>query len=84
MNLIYTVWKLHNFSITQILREINFGSSRNAKSVILTHSKAQNFDFYEVLHLLKADIDQNHKIHSPQNGKKCRFRTSRFLTLDFT
>ena len=32
-----TVWKFHDFSITQILREINFGDSRSAKSAILTY-----------------------------------------------
>ena len=37
-----TVWKFHDFSITQILREINFGDCRSAKSAILTYL---NFDF---------------------------------------
>ena len=27
-----TVWKFHKFSITHILREINFGDSKSAKS----------------------------------------------------
>ena len=35
--LIRTVWK-HNFSITQILREIDFADSRNAKSATFTIS----------------------------------------------
>ena len=39
------------FHITQILREINFRDSRSAKSAILTHLKALNFDFHEFLHL---------------------------------
>ena len=52
----YTVWKFHNFSITQILREINFGDSRSAKSAILGHFEALNFDFYEFWHFLKAEI----------------------------
>ena len=47
MNLIYTVWKLHNFSITQILREINLGVTRSAKFTILPHLEAVNFDFHE-------------------------------------
>ena len=29
-----TVWKFHKFSITHILREINFGDSKSAKSAI--------------------------------------------------
>ena len=32
--LLHTVWKFHDFSITQNLREIKFGESKNAKSVI--------------------------------------------------
>ena len=32
------------FSITQILREINFEDSRSPKSVILTHLKGLNFE----------------------------------------
>ena len=51
-----TVWKFHNFSITQILREINFWKSRSAKCAILTHLEALNFDFYEFLNFLKAEI----------------------------
>ena len=29
-----TVWKFHDFSITQILREINFGAFRSSKNAI--------------------------------------------------
>ena len=32
-----TVWKFHDFSITQILREITFEDFRSAKSAILKH-----------------------------------------------
>ena len=38
-----TVWKFHDFSITQILSEINFRDSGSAKSAILTLSGALNF-----------------------------------------
>ena len=41
-----TVWKLHNFSVTQILREIIFGEYRSEKSIISTNLEALNFDFY--------------------------------------
>ena len=40
-----TEWKFHDFSITQFLREINFGDSRYAKFAILTHLEALNYDF---------------------------------------
>ena len=56
------MWKFHEFYITQILRENNSWDSRSAKSAISTHLEAVNFDFYEFLHLLKADIYQRNKI----------------------
>jgi len=31
-NKVCTVWKFHNFSITQILHEINFGESKSSKT----------------------------------------------------
>ena len=49
-----TVWKFHEFSTTQILREINFGDSRSAKSAILIHREALNFDFKIFLPFLMA------------------------------
>ena len=35
-----TVWKFHEFSITQNLSKINFWNSRSAKSAILSHLEA--------------------------------------------
>ena len=43
--IILTGWKFQDFSVTQILREIKFGDSRSAKTAILTHLEAINFDF---------------------------------------
>ena len=60
-----TMWKFNEFSITQILREINFEDSGSVKFAILPHSEALNFDFYEYLHFLKAEIYHMNKIHSP-------------------
>ena len=40
-----TVEKFHDFCIIQILREIKFEDSHIAKSAILTHLEALNFDF---------------------------------------
>ena len=59
------MWKFHNFSITHILREINFEDSRSAKSAIFTDLEALNFDFYEILHFLRAEIYQSNKLQSP-------------------
>ena len=39
----FTVWKFQYFSVIQILREINFGEPRSAKSAILTHLKGSEF-----------------------------------------
>ena len=41
----YTVWKMHDFSSTHILREIEVWDSRSAKYAILTHLNPLNFDF---------------------------------------
>ena len=61
-----TVWKFQDFSIIHILREINFGKSRSAKSTILTHLDALNFVFNQFLHFLKTGIYQINKIQSPK------------------
>ena len=68
----------------RFLREIKFRDSRSAKSVISTHLEALNFDFYEILHSLKAEIYQINKIQNPQNGKNGNFRTYRVPKIDFT
>ena len=46
--LAFTMRKLQNFSVTQILREIKVGESRGSKSANL---EALNIDFNEFLHL---------------------------------
>ena len=79
-----TVWKFHDFSITQILREINFVDSRSAQSAISTHLDALNFDNNDFLHFLKAEIYQIFKIYIPKNGKNGSFYTSRIHKIDFT
>ena len=61
-SIVSTVWKVHDFSITQILREINFGDSTSAKSAILTHLDVLNFAFYETVHFLKVETYKVNKI----------------------
>ena len=75
------MWKFHDFSITQILREINFGDSKSAKSAILTHLEALNYDFIEFLHFWEAEIDQNNKFRAPKIAKKGSFKTYRIPKL---
>ena len=38
----FTVWKFHDFSVTQILREINFGESRSSENAVFAIHWAQN------------------------------------------
>ena len=64
------MWKFRNFAIFQILREINFGDSRSAKSAIWTHLEALKFAFYEFFHFLNVEINRINKIQSPTNDKK--------------
>ena len=59
------MWKFHEFSITQDLREINYGDSIGAKAAILTDLEALSFNFYEFLHFLNAEIHQINKIQCP-------------------
>ena len=44
------------FLLLRFLREINFEESRSAKSALLAHLEALNFNLYEFLHFLKAKI----------------------------
>ena len=78
-----TVWKFHDFSVIQILREINFGDSRSAKSAILKLSEALNLTFYEFLPFLKTE-NQIKKFRALEIAKNGSFRTSRFSKIDFT
>ena len=39
----FTVWKFQDFSITQILREINFGEIRSAKTAVFAIFGTLNF-----------------------------------------
>ena len=50
------MWKLQNFSVSQILREIKVGESLVSKFAIVSLSEALNFDIYEFLHFLKVEI----------------------------
>ena len=79
----HTVRKFYNFSITEILREINMKFLR-CKIDIFTHLEALNFDFYAFLQLLTAEIYQINQIQSTINGKNGSFMTLRFSKIDFT
>ena len=57
--------QFQNFSIIQVLREINFEVSGSAKSAVLTRLEALKLNFYEILHFFKAEIYQINRIQSP-------------------
>ena len=63
-----TVWKFHDFSVTQILREINFGASRNFKTGVFAILEALNF-----VNLVTFSMPKTAKIHKNQNSEasKC-------------
>ena len=68
-----TVWKFQDFCITQILREISFEDSKSAKSAILTHLEALNFNFHDFLYFLKAAIYQMNKFTALKMAKLAGF-----------
>ena len=69
----HTVWKFDGFCIIHILREFSFEDSRSAKSAILTHLEALNFDFYEFLHFLVAELYPSQKFRALEIAKMAFF-----------
>ena len=69
----FTVWKFHDFSITLILREINLWNSRNAKTAILSHLQALNFDFYNFCTFWRLIFTQSTKFAAPKMAKMAVF-----------
>ena len=62
--------KFHDFSITQILREINFGDCTSAKSAILSYFKAlDEFLFLWIFAFFKVECSFD-TIQRLKNGKK--------------
>ena len=59
------MWILQNYSITHILREIKVGVYKVSKTAIFINNEALNLDFYEILHILKAEISQINQILTP-------------------
>ena len=78
------MWKFHDFTVTQILREINFRDYRSVKSANFVISEALNFDFYEFLHFLKIEIYKNNQFRALKIAKTAVLLTSRFSKNDFT
>ena len=62
------MWKFHQFSTTQILRENNFGHFEASKTAILTDCAALNSKFLVTFDIFKCEISKYLiKIQSLQN-----------------
>ena len=73
-----TMWKLQNFAVIHILREINFGESKIVKLPFFVISRALKFDTLTNFWLKKVHKFTKIKIQSLQmswNGKCYRSRT---------
>ena len=77
------MWEFHDFSITQILLEINFGDCKSAKFAISTNFEALTFDFF-FQNFCKAEVHQMKKFRAPKIAKNGNFRTFTFSKIDFT
>ena len=64
------VWKFQYFSITQILREINFGESSNSNSAIFAILGVLNFVYLVDFSLQKV-----------KNSMNLKFRASEFVKI---
>ena len=73
-----------NFSVTQILREINFWDSRSAKSAFFTHLEALNLILMNFLLFLKGEIDQINNTRSPKVAEKSDLALQESSKIDFT
>ena len=61
------MWKFHDFSVTQILREINFGEFRRLKSAIFAILGALNF-----VYLVKVCLEKcKNSYKSKARASKC-------------
>ena len=65
-----TVWKFQDFSITQILREINFAESRSPKSAIFAILGPLNFVDLVNFSLQKVPDIHKHQDSEPLNVLK--------------
>ena len=50
------MWKYQDFTVTYILREINFGESRSSENAILAILAAVNFEFLEIFDIFNSKI----------------------------
>jgi len=68
-----TVWKLQNFTVNQILREIKLGKARDSKSAFLPKLEVMNFHFYAFLYFLKSEFLPNQQNSESLKWHKWQF-----------
>ena len=73
----YTVWKFLDFSVIQILREINFGESRSSKTAVFAILGALNF-----VNLVHFSLQKVQKFMINQNSEP--LNVVKWLILNFT
>ena len=59
-----TMWKCHDFSVTQIFREINFGESRSSKTAVLTILEA-----LKMINLVNFSLQKMQKFMENHNSE---------------
>ena len=69
------MWKLNDFSITQILSEINFGEYRSSKTVFLAILRALNFLILVIFSLQEVQNSWKSKFRVSQCVKTAGFET---------
>ena len=60
------MWKFQDFTVTQILRELNMAMFKPQKSAILSILAAGNFGFIGIFDIFKCENYQKIKIQSLQ------------------
>ena len=68
-----TLWKFEDFSVTQILREINFVESRSAETAIFANF--DNFRDLNSVHLVNSSLQK------VQKSVKSKFRASKHVKM---
>ena len=58
------MWKFQDFSVIQILREINFGESRSSKNAVFAIFRGSEFSYFGNFWLSKSE-----KINENQNSE---------------
>ena len=77
------MWKFYDFSVTQILREINFGEFRGSKSAIFAIFGALNFVYWVNSSLQKVQKFIEIKIQSLSMCEIANFALLRIPKNDF-